>query len=133
MFKVEVMISPHRLAEVQQALARLGVDELTVVAAQEYGTLPGPQATYRGLTYDLPFVQSLRVEMLVADSALEVVLEHIAAAAFAREHAHGKILVTELHDVLQIRDGRPQPRSPAMRPNRDLAVESAAAANRHSW
>jgi nitrogen regulatory protein PII len=119
MYKVEATIRPERLEEVTDALLALGFDEFMVLRAYGHGVQPGTIASYRGVAYKMPFVHQLRVELRVSETALNPVVEGIAAAARTGDPGDGKIFITPLPDEMEIDLDRSAPapqRQPTPRP-----------------
>lgn len=61
------------------------------------------KATYRGATYAVPFTPRVCLELNVPDPALDIVIECIVNAAHTGSPGDGKIFVTELADVVEIK------------------------------
>lgn len=102
MFKVDAIVRPDRLQEIEHELTQLGFSEFTVAEAQGHGGEPGPTGCYRGVKYEVPFVQQLRLELCVPATALEVVLERIVRAAHTGRPGDGRIFVSRVGEVIDI-------------------------------
>jgi nitrogen regulatory protein P-II 1 len=107
MFKVDAVVRPQCLNEVKEALLTLGISDFVIAEVHGHGSGPGKTGMYRGATYQIPFVHQLRIELSVAESALDVVLERVVAAACTGEPGDGKIFVTAIEEVIDISDIRP--------------------------
>ena len=105
MKKVEAIIRHFKLEDVKQALTR----------ARHYGhdrhrgpRLRPPEGPYRDLPwqeYKVDFVTKIKVEVVVPDDKLQIVLETIMRAAKTGQVGDGKMFVSDLSDVIRIRTG----------------------------
>ncbi len=106
MFKVDAIFRLERLEEVTNVLVAQGFEEFTVTEVRGHGSGETPTACYRGITYETPFVPQARLELSVSDDVLDLVIECITKAAHTGKPGDGKILVTQLADVIEIRIDR---------------------------
>jgi nitrogen regulatory protein PII len=125
MYKVEAVIRPESLKDVEYALSVLGFDEFTVADAHGHGAQHGPAACYRGVTYELPFVRQMLVEVSVPETALDVVIERIVNSAHTGRPGDGRIFVTPLDEVIEIGTDRP-PADAMVRPRTRPRLASIA-------
>ncbi len=105
MKKVEAIIRYHKLDEVKEALAERGVTGMTVSEVRGFGRQKGHTEMYRGTEYEVDFVPKIKVEVVVPDSNLKIVLDTILGAAQTGQVGDGKMFVFELADVIRIRTG----------------------------
>ena len=105
MKKVEAIIKPYKLDEVKTALTQVGVQGLTVTEVRGFGRQKGHKEQYRGAEYTIDLVPKVKVEVVVADAALNSVVEAITKAARTGEIGDGKIFVYPLEAVIRIRTG----------------------------
>jgi nitrogen regulatory protein P-II 1 len=105
MKKVEAIIKPFRLDEVQAALNAFGVRGMTVTEAKGYGRQKGHSELYRGAEYQISYVPKVKVEIVVSDDAVEDVIRIIIDKAKTGSIGDGKIFVTPVEEVLRIRTG----------------------------
>ena len=97
---VLAMIEPQKLKDVRQALADIGIYNLTVSAALGCSrNSPPVKERYRGLEQEVYLFKKTRLEIVVRDDQAEPVVNAIAASArLDIERNHGIIFV---YDVLQ--------------------------------
>ena len=100
---ITAIIKPFRLDEVREALAECGVNGLTVTEVKGFGRQKGHTEMYRGAEYVVDFLPKIRVETAVADDMVASVIDAITTAAYTGKVGDGKILVTDLEQVLRIR------------------------------
>jgi nitrogen regulatory protein PII len=105
MKKLELIIRPHKLDEVREALTAVGVQGMTVTEVKGFGRQRGKSELYRGSEYTVTFLPKVRLEVLLADGALEPVMKAAAAAARTGNMGDGKIMVSEIQEVMRIRTG----------------------------
>ncbi len=70
MKKLEAIIRPTKLEAVKDALATLGVDEMTVSEVKRCGPSEGRTATYRGVEYVLDSPR-MKIEVVLDDRLAE--------------------------------------------------------------
>jgi nitrogen regulatory protein P-II 2 len=102
---IMAIIKPHKLEELRDALARVGVHGLTVTEAKGYGRQRGHTEIYRGAEYTVNFVPKVRIEVAVSDSQVDQVAEAIVAAAKTGQIGDGKVFVFGLDQAIRIRTG----------------------------
>ena len=102
---VTAIVQPHKLADVQLALAMHGVSGMTVSESSGYARQHGHSEIYRGEEFTIDFVLKVKVEILVTDAGTDEVVDVIADAARTGEIGDGKIWVTTIDEVVRIRTG----------------------------
>ncbi|MBK5268260.1 MAG: P-II family nitrogen regulator [Acidimicrobiia bacterium] len=99
------IIKTHRLDEVKEALANVGVSGLTVTEVRGFGRQGGHTEVYRGAEYKVDFVPKLKVEVLCASADVDSIAEAIAKAAGSGTIGDGKIWTNPVNMALRIRTG----------------------------
>jgi len=102
---VTSVIRPYKLDEVRDALAQTGVSGITVTEVRGFGRQKGHTELYRGAEYVVDFLPKLKLEVVVSDELLDVVLEEIQRSARTGNVGDGKIFVTQVDQVIRIRTG----------------------------
>ncbi|MBD2104762.1 P-II family nitrogen regulator [Leptolyngbya sp. FACHB-261] len=105
MKKVEAIIRPFKLDEVKIVLVNAGIVGMTVSEVRGFGRQKGQTERYRGSEYTVEFLQKLKVEIVVNDDQVEMVVEKIIAAARTGEIGDGKIFVSPVDETIRIRTG----------------------------
>jgi len=105
MKKVEAIIKPHKLEEVQEALRKVGVNGMTVTEVKGFGRQRGHTEIYRGSEYTINFLPKAKIEILVADDHVDQVVKTITDTAKTGKIGDGKIMVYGVEEVLRIRTG----------------------------
>ena len=105
MKKIEAIIRPFKLDEVKIALVNAGVVGMTVSEVRGFGRQKGQTERYRGSEYTVEFLQKLKLEIVIEDNQVDMVVDKIIAAARTGEIGDGKIFVYPVDQVIRIRTG----------------------------
>lgn len=105
MKKVEAIIRPFKLDEVKIALVNAGIVGMTVSEVRGFGRQKGQTERYRGSEYTVEFLQKLKVEIVVEDEQVDMVVDKIIVAARTGEIGDGKIFITPVDQIVRIRTG----------------------------
>jgi len=103
--KIEAIIKPFKLEEVKEALAKAGIEGMTVSEVKGFGRQKGHSELYRGAEYVVEFLPKVKVEILTDDAKAPQVVEAIIAAARTGKIGDGKIFVMPVDEVVRIRTG----------------------------
>jgi len=102
---VIAVIQPTKLKPVQEALARIGVERMTVCDAQGYGRQRGHTELYRGIEYRTQLLRKIELEIVVNDDFLErtlAVIEAIGRTGPEGSIGDGKVFVVPVLEAYQI-------------------------------
>ena len=105
MKKIEAIIKPFKLDDVREALTEIGITGMTVSEVKGFGRQKGHTEIYRGAEYAVDFLPKVKLEIVVADSMAERVVETIAEAARSGKIGDGKIFVLPVEEAIRIRTG----------------------------
>ncbi len=105
MKKIEAIIKPFKLEEVKDALAKIGIQGMTVTEVSGFGRQKGHKEMYRGAEYAVELVPKIKIEVVIPDQAVTQVLEGIAKAAKTGKIGDGKIFVSPMEEAVRIRTG----------------------------
>ncbi|MFM2314685.1 MAG: P-II family nitrogen regulator [Waterburya sp.] len=105
MKKIEAIIRPFKLDEVKIALVNAGVVGMTVSEVRGFGRQKGQTERYRGSEYTVEFLQKLKIEIVIEDDQVDMVVDKIIAAARTGEIGDGKIFVYPVDQIVRIRTG----------------------------
>jgi nitrogen regulatory protein PII len=98
-------IKPYKLDEVREALTLIGVRGMMVTEIKGFGTQSGHTEIYRGAEYAVNFVPKMRLEIVVADTMVDAVMEAITGTARTGKIGDGKIFVMDVEKALRVRTG----------------------------
>jgi nitrogen regulatory protein P-II 1 len=101
--KVEAIIRPFKLDEVKIALVNAGIVGMTVSEVRGFGRQKGQTERYRGSEYTVEFLQKLKIEIVVEDEQVDMVVDKIVNAARTGEIGDGKIFISPVDQIIRIR------------------------------
>lgn len=99
------IIQPTKLKAVQESLARIGVQRMTVCDAQGYARQRGQTPMYRGVEYKSRLLRKVALEIAVNDDFFEKtldIIQHVARTGPGGEIGDGKVFVLPLDEVWQL-------------------------------
>ena len=99
------IIRPHRLQDVKEALAIVGVVGMTVTDVRGAGRQKGQVERYRGSEYSIDLLAKIKIEIAVLDDQCEEVVQAIRQSAYTGEIGDGKIFILPLEDSVRVRTG----------------------------
>ena len=102
---VTAIIKPFKLDDVRESLSSIGVQGITVSEVKGFGRQKGHTELYRGAEYAVDFLPKVKIEVAISDSMLDQTIDAITTAANTQKIGDGKIIVTELEQILRIRTG----------------------------
>lgn len=105
MKKIEAIIKPFKLEEVKDALSALSIEGMTVTEVKGFGRQKGHTEIYRGSEYTVDFLPKVKIEVVVADTALDPAVNTIATSAKTGKIGDGKIFVFPVEAAFRIRTG----------------------------
>jgi nitrogen regulatory protein P-II 1 len=103
MKKIEAIVKPFTVDAIKEELGKIGVHGLTAYEVKGFGRQKGHTEMYRGTEYTVDFLPKLKLEILIHDSQLDSVIDALIAKAQTGKIGDGKIIVTEIADVIRIR------------------------------
>ncbi len=105
MKKIEAIIRPEQLDDVRYALVEIGISGMTVSDVKGFGQQKGLTQVYRGTEYPIEFLPKVKIEIIITPEQLEDCVEAIANAARTGVIGDGKIIVSNIENVMRIRTG----------------------------
>jgi nitrogen regulatory protein PII len=105
MVRVEAIVKPFRLSEVQEALVGIGIQGMTVTEVKGFGRQKGHVEMYRGAEYRVDFVPKVMITTVIPRERLQEVISTIQKSAYTGKIGDGKIFVSPVEDVMRIRTG----------------------------
>ena len=106
---ITAVIKPFKLDEVKDALKSNGITGMTATEVRGFGRQGGHTETYRGAEYKIDFVPKVRLELVVEESQVDLVVDTIANVASTEKSGDGKIWVTAIERIVRIRTGEEGP------------------------
>ena len=105
MKKIEAIIKPFKLEEVNEQLCALGIEGMTVSEVKGFGRQKGHTEIYRGSEYVVEFLPKIKIEVILADRLLDTAVEAIVKAARTGKIGDGKVFISPVEDAIRIRTG----------------------------
>ena len=105
MKKVEAVIRHFKLEDVKNALGEHGLAGMTITEVRGFGRQKGHTEVYRGTEYAIDFVPKVKVELVVPDRMVQLVVDTILRVAHTGQIGDGKIFVSDLTETIRIRTG----------------------------
>lgn len=103
MMKIEAIIKPFKLEEVKERLNAIGVQGMTITEVKGFGRQKGHTELYRGAEYMVDFLPKIKLEIVVPEEMVDLVVEEIISSARTGRIGDGKIFLTSLEEVVRIR------------------------------
>lgn len=104
MLKIEAIIRPEKLEDVQARLKRIGYPGMMVTEMEGHGRQKGLHSDWpEGLRVN--FLPKTKIEIVVENKDKSKVLRAIVAAARTGQPGDGKIFLSEVKDAIRIRTG----------------------------
>ncbi len=104
MKKIEAILQPFKMEEVKEALKNIGITGMTITEVRGHGRQKGHKEVYRGQEYQVDLLPKVKLELVVADTRLEEVVQSIGAAARTGKIGDGKIFVYEVTEAIRVRN-----------------------------
>jgi nitrogen regulatory protein P-II 1 len=105
MKKIEAIIKPFKLEEVQNALNHIGIKGMTLTEVKGFGRQRGHKEIYRGAEYQVDFVPKVQISMVVDEALADKVVGVIKDTAKTGKIGDGKIFVSDIEGAVRIRTG----------------------------
>ncbi|GBE55875.1 MAG TPA: P-II family nitrogen regulator [Euryarchaeota archaeon] len=105
MKKIEAIIRPERLDPVKLALEEKGVVGLTVTEVKGRGRQKGIIQQWRGREYRVDMLPKTKIEIVVATSKADEVVDTIVETAKTGKVGDGMIFISPIDDVIRVRTG----------------------------
>jgi len=105
MKKIEAVIKPFKLDDVKEALNEIGIQGMTISEVKGYGRQKGHTEIYRGAEYVVDFIPKVKIEIVVAASRVDEVIDKIKDAATTGKIGDGKIFVLPVETAVRVRTG----------------------------
>ena len=102
---ITALIRPHQWEEVKNALLQMGIVDITVSEVRGFGRQKGLLQQYRGSDAKIRFYKKIKIEVRVDQEKVDSILEKIVFAARTGQVGDGKLFISPLHQVIQVRTG----------------------------
>jgi nitrogen regulatory protein P-II 1 len=103
MKKIEAIIKPFKLEEVQDALGEIGIEGMTVSEVRGFGRQKGHTEIFRGSEYTIDCLPKIKIELVVPDDRADNAIATVVHSARTGKIGDGKIFVTSIEQAVRIR------------------------------
>lgn len=86
-------------------MVEVGCEGMTVSEVKGRGSQQGIKESYRGSSYCIDLIPKTRVEVVVKDEGLDLLVNAIREGAYTGNIGDGKIFIQPVDDVIRIRTG----------------------------
>ena len=103
--KIDIIMRPSQFDELKDALNEIGITGMTVSNVLGCGAQKGHKEFYRGVEVDINLLHKLKVEIVVSEVPVDLVVKTAQKVLRTGEIGDGKIFIYELQNVVRIRTG----------------------------
>ncbi|MBU3111083.1 ammonium transporter [Clostridium lacusfryxellense] len=103
--QVVVVMNQNKFEIFKSSMEAIGVTGMTVINAQGCGMQKGNTEFYRGVELEMQLLPKLKVEIVIAEVPLELVINTAKKALYTGNIGDGKIFVYNVEKVIKIRTG----------------------------
>ncbi len=105
MKRVDIVARAERLEDLKEALNDIGIQGMTVTQVFGCGLQKGHKEVYRGREYSVNLVPMIKVETVVCEVPVDLVMETARNVLQTGSVGDGKIFVYDVEDAMRIRTG----------------------------
>jgi nitrogen regulatory protein P-II 1 len=105
MKRIVAIIRQEKFEDVKKALVDVGCEGMTVSEVKGRGSQRGIRESYRGSNFCIDLIPKTRIEIVVKDDGIDLIIEAIKKGAFTGNIGDGKIFVQPVDNVIRIRTG----------------------------
>jgi len=103
--KIDIITSASKFDELKDALNEIGISGMTVSNVLGCGIQKGHKEFYRGLALDINLLPKIKVEIVVCDVPVDLVVETATKILHTGKMGDGKIFVYDVKNVIRISNG----------------------------
>ncbi|HEY8889127.1 MAG TPA: P-II family nitrogen regulator [Clostridium sp.] len=103
--KIEIITSSSKFDELKEALNAIGISGMTVSNVLGCGMQKGHKEFYRGLALDINLLPKIKVEVVVCDVPVDLVVEIAKKVLHTGKMGDGKIFVYDVKNIIRISNG----------------------------
>ena len=105
MKRVVAIIRQEKFEDIKRKLVEVGCDGMTVSEVKGRGSQKGVRESYRGSSYCIDLIPKTRLEIVVKDEELDLIVDAIKKGAYTGNIGDGKIFIQSIDNVIKIRTG----------------------------
>ena len=105
MKSIVAIIRQEKYTDVKNALLAVGCEGMNVSEVKGRGSQRGIRESYRGSSYCIDLIPKTRIEVIVKDEGVDLIVDAIKKGAYTGNIGDGKIFIYPLENVIRIRTG----------------------------
>ncbi len=105
MTRVDIITRPSKFEELKEALNSIGVTGMTVLQVMGCGMQKGSKEMYRGVPVEITLLPKIKIETVVCEVPVELVIETAKKVLYTGEIGDGKIFTYDVENAVKIRTG----------------------------
>lgn len=106
MTKIDIITNPSKFDELKDELNKIGITGMTVSNVLGCGLQKGHKEYYRGVAVDINLLPKLKVEIVVCEVPVKLVVETAQRVLKTGKIGDGKIFVYDVQNVIRISTGQ---------------------------
>lgn len=103
--KIDIIIRPSQFEELKEALNKIGITGMTVSNVLGCGAQKGYKEYYRGVEVEINLLHKLKIEIVVCEVPVDLVVDTAKKVLRTGELGDGKIFIYDVQNVVRIRTG----------------------------
>ena len=103
MKKIEAIVRPHVVDDIQQAFQEAGFHGMTISEVKGVGRQKGHTEVYRGAEYQVNFLPKVKLEIVIPDQRIEEAVSIIIRCAKSGKIGDGKIFILPVEEAIRVR------------------------------
>ncbi|BAI60658.1 putative nitrogen regulatory protein P-II [Methanocella paludicola SANAE] len=100
---VQAIIRPEKMEAVKKALEEKGFIAMTIIEVRGRGEQKGITLEFRGKKVDVDTIPKMKLEIVVKDEDVEIIIDTIRASARTGKVGDGKIFVLPVERMCKVR------------------------------
>lgn len=105
MKSVVAIIRQEKYQDVKKALSEVGCEGMNVSEVKGRGSQRGIRESYRGSSYCIDLIPKTRIEIIVKEEGIDLIVDAIKKSAYTGNIGDGKIFIYPVDNVIRIRTG----------------------------
>jgi len=103
--KIEIITRTNKFEELKKALNDIGITGMTVSNVLGCGMQKGSKEYYRGVPVDINLLHKIKIEIVVSEVPVDLVVETAKKTLKTGEIGDGKIFIYDVANVVRVRTG----------------------------
>ncbi|MDP4089599.1 MAG: P-II family nitrogen regulator [Bacillota bacterium] len=103
--KIEIVTRPEKFEELKEELNKIGITGMTVINVLGCGAQKGYKEFYRGVEVQINLLHKIKVEIVVSEVPVDLVVETATRVLRTGKIGDGKIFIYDVTNVIRVRTG----------------------------